>query len=51
MAENTAGVNIVLSGEDFTKFKQAIKVGFYKDFLKNGIITAQQFEKLMQLQK
>jgi hypothetical protein len=47
----TANGKITLSGESLCKFKQAIKVGFYKDFYKNGIINSAQFEKLMQLQK
>jgi len=46
----TANGNIILSGESLNKFKQAIKVGFYKDFYKNGIINSTQFEKLMQIQ-
>jgi len=41
---------IILTGESLSKFKQAIKVGFYKDFCKNGIITTAQFERLMQIQ-
>jgi len=51
MSDNTTieNGNIILSGEDLYKFKQAIKVGFYKDFYKNGIISSVQFEKLMQI--
>jgi hypothetical protein len=45
-----ANGNIILSGESLSKFKQAIKVGFYKDFYKSGIINSTQFEKLMQIQ-
>jgi len=52
MSNNTTitNGNITLSGEDLCKFKTAIKIGFYKSFLKNEIINTAQFERLMQLQ-
>ena len=52
MSDKTTITNgiITLSGEDLNKFKTAIKIGFYRNFYKKGIINSEQFERLMQLQ-
>jgi hypothetical protein len=37
--------------EYMEEFKKAVKIGFYRDFLKKGIINSKQFEILMRLQE
>jgi len=45
----TADGNITLSSENLAAFKKAMKIGFYKSFLKKGIVNNSQFDKLMQI--
>ena len=47
--ENTAP-SIALSEEQETAFIKAVKIGFYKDFYKQGFITASQLEMLIAMQ-
>lgn len=42
--------NITLSGEDLTKFKQAIKIGYYKTMKSKGLISQSQLEILLHMQ-
>jgi len=46
----TADENIMLSADNLSAVKKAMKIGFYKSFFNKGIINALQFEKLMQMQ-
>jgi len=41
---------ITLTGENLIEFIKAMKIGYYKIFRKNGLITDRQFEILMQMQ-
>ena len=42
--------NIELSAEDKIAFIKAMKIGYYKEFHKQGLITDQQLEMLIALQ-
>ena len=42
--------SITLSEEQETAFIKAVKIGFYKDFYKQGLITATQLEMLIAMQ-
>ena len=42
--------SITLSEEQETSFIKAVKIGFYKDFYKQGLITASQLEMLIAMQ-
>lgn len=42
--------NIVLSADDKLAFVKAMKIGYYKEFHKQGLITDQQLEMLIALQ-
>ena len=42
--------NIELSAEDKIAFIKAMKIGYYKEFHKQGLITNQQLEMLIALQ-
>ena len=42
--------NIELSDEDKKAFIKAMKIGYYKEFHKQGLITDQQLEMLIALQ-
>ena len=42
--------SIALSEEQETAFIKAVKIGFYKDFYKQGLITASQLEMLIAMQ-
>ena len=42
--------NIELSEEDKTAFIKAMKIGYYKEFHKQGLITDQQLEMLIAMQ-
>ena len=42
--------NIELSEEDKIAFIKAMKIGYYKEFHKQGLITDQQLEMLIALQ-
>ena len=42
--------SITLSEEQETAFIKAVKIGFYKDFYKQGLITASQLEMLIAMQ-
>ena len=42
--------NIKLSAEDKIAFIKAMKIGYYKEFHKQGLITDQQLEMLIALQ-
>ena len=42
--------SITLSEEQETAFIKAVKIGFYKDFYKQGLITAAQLEMLIAMQ-
>ncbi len=42
--------NISLPHECVSEFKKAMKIGYYKNFYKKGLITAEQLEKLMLMQ-
>ena len=42
--------SITLSVEQETAFIKAVKIGFYKDFYKQGLITASQLEMLIAMQ-
>ena len=42
--------NIELSAEDKLAFVKAMKIGYYKGFHKQGLITDQQLEMLIALQ-
>ena len=46
----TADSPLALSGENLSEFKKAMKIGYYKIFRKNGLITDKQFEILMKMQ-
>jgi len=41
------GVN--LTGESLSAFKRAIKIGYYKAMLREGIINNTEFAKLMEI--
>ena len=41
---------IILTGEYLEKFKRAMKIGYYKDMLKKGIISLTEFDILMLMQ-
>ena len=43
-------VNIELSEEDKIAFIKAMKIGYYKEFHKQGLITDRQLEMLIALQ-
>jgi hypothetical protein len=43
--------NIMLPSECMRGFKKAVKIGYYKEFYKKGLITAAQLEKLLLMQK
>ena len=43
--------SITLSEEQETAFIKAVKIGFYKDFYKQGLITASQLEMLIAMQE
>ena len=45
-----ASPSITLSDEQETAFIKAVKIGFYKDFYKQGLITASQLEMLIAMQ-
>lgn len=47
MPKNTS---LTLTGESLEAFKKAMKIGYYKIFRKNGLITDKQFEILMKMQ-
>jgi hypothetical protein len=40
----------LLTKEELTAFTKAMKIGYYKIFRKNGLITDSQFEALMKMQ-
>lgn len=42
--------SITLTEEQETAFIKAVKIGFYKDFYKQGLITASQLEMLIAMQ-
>ena len=42
--------NIELSAEDKIAFIKAMKIGYYKEFHKQGLITDQQLEMLIAMQ-
>ena len=42
--------NIKLSAEDKIAFIKAMKIGYYKEYYKQGLITDQQLEMLIALQ-
>lgn len=42
--------NIELSEEDKIAFIKAMKIGYYKEFYKQGLITDQQLEMLIAMQ-
>ena len=42
--------NIELSDEDKIAFVKAMKIGYYKEFHKQGLITDQQLEMLIAMQ-
>ena len=42
--------SITLSEEQETAFIKAVKIGFYKDFYKQGLITESQLEMLIAMQ-
>lgn len=42
--------SIALSEEQETAFIKAVKIGFYKDFYKQGLITESQLEMLIAMQ-
>ena len=41
---------ITLTGENISEFRKAMKIGYYKIFRKNGLISDKQFEILMKMQ-
>jgi len=41
---------ITLTGDALAEFKKAMKIGYYKIFRKNGLLTDTQFETLMKMQ-
>ena len=43
--------SITLSEEQETAFIKAVKIGFYKEFYKQGLITASQLEMLIAMQE
>ena len=43
--------SITLSEEQEESFIKALKIGFYKDFYKQGLITASQLEMLIAMQE
>ncbi|MBR3666262.1 MAG: hypothetical protein IKN66_03775 [Ruminococcus sp.] len=42
--------NVILSAEDKLAFVKAMKIGYYKEFYKQGLITDKQLEMLIALQ-
>ena len=42
--------NITLSADEENSFVKAIKIGYYKEFYKKGLITAEQLDMLISLQ-
>ena len=48
--EQNKSENIELSAEDKIAFIKAMKIGYYKEFHKQGLITDQQLEMLIALQ-
>ena len=42
--------SIALTGDALAEFKKAMKIGYYKIFRKNGLLTDTQFETLMKMQ-
>jgi hypothetical protein len=41
---------ITLTGDALNEFRKSMKIGYYKIFRKNGLITDKQFEVLMKMQ-
>ena len=41
---------IILTGDSLSAFKKAMKIAYYKDLLKLGIISNAEFSVLMQMQ-
>ena len=48
--EQNKSENIELSAEDKIAFIKAMKIGYYKEFHKQGLITDRQLEMLIALQ-
>lgn len=46
----TANENITLPDECMDEFIKAMKIGYYKEFYKQGLLTADQLEKLIEMQ-
>ncbi len=49
VAERKTEPNIEIPNECMEDFINAIEIGYYKEFYKQGLITNQQFEILMQM--
>ena len=41
---------IFMSSDDEKAFVRAVKIGYYKEFYKKGLISSEQLEKLISLQ-
>ena len=50
IAAESVEPSLALTAEQESKFVKAMKVGYYKEFYKQGLITAEQLEMLIAMQ-